>query len=334
MKESNIHAQFIKISVNFVGQRVDNFLLCYLKTVPKSMIYRIIRTGVVRVNKKRIKFYYKLRIGDILKIPIIKNININKCNIQSLEEIKFLESFIIYEDDCFLAINKPAGIAVHGGSGLKFGVIEGLRMLRPRAQFLELVHRLDRETSGVLLVAKNRTFLLYLNEQLRLKNIEKKYLALVHGVWDASLGTVSKSLLKTNVFYTSNKKIMRVVSRNGKIATTHFQIIEKYANTATYLDIRPITGRTHQIRVHAQYAQHPIIGDKIYGNYEFDIKFKQFGFNRLFLHAYMLCFIHPYTKKFFFVQASLDQLFYDCLFFLRNLATTRYISALKVLEKL
>ncbi|URJ23412.1 23S rRNA pseudouridine(955/2504/2580) synthase RluC [Blochmannia endosymbiont of Camponotus sp. C-003] len=323
MKEHDIQVHFIRISSNVSGQRIDNFLYTYLKVAPKSMIYRIIRTGAIRVNKKRIKFQYKLKVGDLLRVPPLQGMKINRFNTKYMKEVAFLQNIIIYEDDYLLALNKPTGIAAHGGSGLKFGVIEGLRALRPKAQFLELVHRLDRETSGVLLVAKKRTALVYLHEQLRLQNMKKEYLALVHGRWDVNLQIVSVPLLKKNTLLNSNK-VVCIDSENGKSSTTHFKIKEYFNNVATLMIIKPITGRTHQIRVHTQYTSHPIVGDRRYGNCQSNARFKRFGFNRLFLHASILRFIHPNTKKKVYIYAPYDQLFHNCLFFLRNLVVNSY----------
>lgn len=331
MKEHDIHVHFIIISENFSGQRIDNFLNTYFKVVPKSMIYRIIRTGAIRINKKRIKFQYKLQIGDVLRIPPVRRTYSNGFNIKYMKEIAFLQNIIIYEDDYLLALNKPVSIAVHGGSSLKFGIIEGLRALRPKDQFLELVHRLDRETSGVLLVAKKRTALVFLHEQLRSKNMKKEYLALVHGKWDINVKIISEPLLKKTVVL--NNKIIDRDSEKKKLSTTHFQIKEQFERIATLLVIKPITGRTHQIRKHTKYSDHPIVGDRMYGDYKSNIQFEQFGFNRLFLHASMLCFIHPKTRKNFHVYAPLDPLFYNCLSFLRKLTMTNSNSSLESIVK-
>lgn len=321
MKEHINHIHSIKISSNFVGQRIDNFLFVYLKKISKSTIHRIIRIGAVRVNKKRIKFQYKLKIGDYLKIPIMHKTRINTSNIQCYsEKIKFLQDVIIYEDDYLLVINKPAGIAVHGGSGLDINIIEGLRLLRPKLQFLELVHRLDRATSGVLLIAKKRTSLVYLHEQLREKMMKKKYLALVYGAWNMHIKTISVPILKKNIVFRINgTKMFPEHSQKEKLTTTHFYIKERFDNIATLLIVIPITGKTHQIRIQTQHVNHPIIGDNIYGNYKANIWFKQCGLNRLFLHAHSLGFYHPDTKKFFCIKAPIDPLLNHCLYYLRNL---------------
>lgn len=323
MKEPDIHVRCINISANFSGQRIDNFLFVYFKKVPKSVIYRMIRIGAVRVNKKRIQFRYKLKIGDVLKLPIIKTRKINILNMQFFStKIEFLHNIIIYEDDYLLALNKPSGIAVHGGSGLQFGVIEGLRALRPEAPFLELVHRLDRATSGILLLAKQRTALVCLHEQLRIKKVQKEYLALVEGAWNVNIKKISIPLIKKNVILSD---LIGIIPKNLKIeksATTYFFIKERFGDIATLLIVKPITGKTHQIRIHTAYVNHPIIGDDTYGNYSLNIKFKEYGCNRLFLHACSLSFYHPNTKELLQVQAPLDHSLDRCLCYLRNLIRT------------
>lgn len=320
MKERDIHVRFIEISSNFSGQRIDNFLFVYFKKVPKSVIYRMIRIGAVRVNKKRIKFKYKLKIGDFLKFPIIKTKKINILNMQFFsKKIEFLHNIIIYEDDYLLILNKPSGIAVHGGSRLQFGIIEGLRALRPEASFLELVHRLDRATSGILLLAKQRAALVHLHEQLRVKKIKKEYLALVHGVWNVNIQKISIPFVKKNV---RMKDSIKNISKNLQIeksAITYFYIKESFGDIATLLTIKPITGKKHQIRIHTAYANHPIIGDDTYGNYSLNIQFKKYGCNRLFLHACSLSFYHPHTKGLLQIHAPLDHSLDHCLCYLRSL---------------
>ncbi len=214
-----------------------------------------------------------------------------------------LESQILYEDESMLVINKPSGIAVHGGSGLSFGVIEALRALRPQARFLELVHRIDRDTSGILLVAKKRSALRSLHEQLREKVVQKDYLALVRGQWQAHTKVIKAPLLKNEL--ASGERIVRV-SEEGKPSETRFSIEERYAN-ATLVKASPITGRTHQIRVHTQYAGHPIALDDKYGDAEFDSKMKEVGLQRLFLHAHAIRFEHPKTGEEMVITAPLDK---------------------------
>ncbi|MEN2859852.1 23S rRNA pseudouridine(955/2504/2580) synthase RluC [Mannheimia haemolytica] len=296
--------QFFTISEDEAGQRLDNFLLAKLKGVPKSLIYRIVRKGEVRVNKGRIKPEYKLQPDDLVRVPPVRVAEKNEAPIPTkLNKVAELESQILYEDDSMLVINKPSGIAVHGGSGLSFGVIEALRALRPQARFLELVHRIDRDTSGILLVAKKRSALRSLHEQLREKVVQKDYLALVRGQWQAHTKVIKAPLLKNEL--ASGERIVRV-SEEGKPSETRFSIEERYAN-ATLVKASPITGRTHQIRVHTQYAGHPIALDDKYGDVEFDSKMKEVGLQRLFLHAHAIRFEHPKTGEEMVITAPLDK---------------------------
>lgn len=299
----NPNVQFLTISDDEAGQRIDNYLLNKLKGVPKSLIYRIVRKGEVRINKGRIKPEYKLQAGDILRIPPVRISEKEQPQISNkLNKVNQLENQIIFEDDYLLAINKPSGIAVHGGSGLSFGVIEALRALRPEARFLELVHRLDRDTSGILLIAKKRSVLRHLHEQLRIKTIQKDYLALVRGQWQSHCKVVQAPLLKNEL--SGGERIVRV-SEQGKPSETRFSIEERYI-AATLIKASPITGRTHQIRVHTQYAGHPIALDDKYGDAEFDRQMRELGLDRLFLHAFSLCFEHPKTGETLRLNAPLD----------------------------
>ncbi len=303
MNNTNQGVQFITIDAEQDGQRIDNFLKTQLKGVPKSLIYRILRKGEVRVNKKRIKPEYKLCAGDEIRVPPVRVAEENALPSSKLSSVQALGSQIIYEDDVIIVLNKPSGLAVHGGSGLSFGVIEGLRALRPESKFLELVHRLDRDTSGLLLVAKKRSALKHLHEQLRVKTMRKQYLALVRGQWQPHVKVVNAPLLK-NILQ-SGERIVRVNS-DGKPSETRFQIVQKFAN-ATLVMASPITGRTHQIRVHTAHAGHPIACDDKYGERAFDEQVKLAGLNRLFLHAYRLTFIHPVTDKELTLEAPLGK---------------------------
>lgn len=295
--------QFFTISDDEAGQRLDNFLLAKLKGVPKSLIYRIVRKGEVRVNKGRVKPDYKLQADDMVRIPPVRVAEKNETPISTkLNKVAELEQHILYEDDVLLVLNKPSGIAVHGGSGLTFGVIEALRALRPQARFLELVHRIDRDTSGILLVAKKRSALRNLHEQLREKIVQKDYLALVRGQWQSHTKIIKAPLLKNEL--ASGERIVRV-SEEGKPSETRFSIEERYP-TATLIKASPITGRTHQIRVHTQFAGHPIALDDKYGDREFDQKMQNIGLHRLFLHAYAIRFIHPKTEEQMIITAPLD----------------------------
>jgi 23S rRNA pseudouridine955/2504/2580 synthase len=310
MKTENPSVQLIPISEDEAGQRIDNFLRNILKGVPKSMIYRIVRKGEVRVNKKRIKPEYKLLAGDEVRVPPVRVAERDEAPVSAkLDKVAALADCILYEDDHLLILNKPSGTAVHGGSGLSFGVIEGLRALRPDARFLELVHRLDRDTSGVLLVAKKRSALRSLHEQLRMKGMQKDYLALVQGEWQSHCKVVQAPLLK-NILQ-SGERIVRV-SAEGKPSETRFKIEERY-EFATLIKASPVTGRTHQIRVHAQYAGHPIAFDDRYGDRDFDGQLAGTGLNRLFLHAAALRFEHPGTGETMRIEAPMDAKLRNCL---------------------
>ncbi|MBB6055412.1 23S rRNA pseudouridine(955/2504/2580) synthase RluC [Tolumonas osonensis] len=303
MNNTNQGVQFITIDAEQDGQRIDNFLKTQLKGVPKSLIYRILRKGEVRVNKKRIKPEYKLCVGDEIRVPPVRVAEENALPSSRLSSVQALAHQILFEDDAIIVLNKPSGLAVHGGSGLSFGVIEGLRALRPESRFLELVHRLDRDTSGLLLVAKKRSALKHLHEQLRVKTMRKQYLALVRGQWQPHVKVVNAPLLK-NILQ-SGERIVRVNSE-GKPSETRFQIMQKFAN-ATLVMASPITGRTHQIRVHTAHAGHPIACDDKYGERAFDEIVRSAGLTRLFLHAYRLTFTHPVTGKEMSVEAPLDK---------------------------
>ncbi|MDV5224678.1 23S rRNA pseudouridine(955/2504/2580) synthase RluC [Providencia rettgeri] len=306
--------QFIDISDDEAGQRIDNFLLAKLKGVPKSMIYRIIRKGEVRVNKGRIKPEYKLAEGDQVRVPPVRVAEREEAPVSAkLDKVAALANCILYEDDSLLVINKPSGTAVHGGSGLSFGVIEGLRALRPEARFLELVHRLDRDTSGILLVAKKRSALRALHEQLRLKQMQKDYLALVRGNWQSHTKVVQAPLLK-NILQ-SGERVVRV-SPEGKPSETRFKVEERFEN-ATLVKASPVTGRTHQIRVHTLHAGHPIAFDNRYGDKQFDSQLAGTGLKRLFLHASSLKFTHPKSGEEMRIQAPLDNELNQCLKVLR-----------------
>ncbi|UHJ59310.1 23S rRNA pseudouridine(955/2504/2580) synthase RluC [Vibrio furnissii] len=302
MSEMRTQVQFIDIDEDMAGQRIDNFLRNQLKSIPKSVVYRILRKGEVRVNKKRVKAEYKLEAGDIVRVPPV-TIDVKEDEVTApstkLNKVAELEHCILYEDDHMLVLNKPSGTAVHGGSGLKFGAIEALRALRPQARFLELVHRIDRDTSGILLIAKKRSALRQLQSQFREKTVQKYYFALVMGEWKSQCKVVNAPLLKNEV-----NSIVRV-NPNGKPSETRFKILEKFAD-ATLVQASPITGRTHQIRVHTQYVGHPIAWDDRYGDRRFDAYTAQFGIDRLFLHAANIQFTHPASGEKMEINAPLD----------------------------
>lgn len=301
MTQIQQQVQLLTIEAEHEGQRIDNFLKTQLKGVPKSLIYRILRKGEVRVNKKRIKPEYKLICGDEVRVPPVRVAEKNELPSANLGSIQRLESQILFEDDAMIVLNKPSGMAVHGGSGLSFGVIEGLRALRPEARFLELVHRLDRDTSGVLLVAKKRSALRSLHEQLRIKTMRKQYLALVRGKWQSHVKVVNAPLRKNDL--QSGERVVRVTA-DGKPSETRFRIARQFAE-ATLIECSPITGRTHQIRVHTQHAGHPIACDDKYGEAAFDEKMRSQGLKRLFLHAWKLTFTHPVDGREVLIEAPL-----------------------------
>ncbi|MGL5006455.1 MAG: 23S rRNA pseudouridine(955/2504/2580) synthase RluC [Plesiomonas sp.] len=318
MNEINTKVQILTVSDDEAGQRIDNYLRTRLKGVPKSMLYRILRKGEVRVNKKRIKPDYKLLAGDDVRIPPIRMSEKEEAPVSAkLTRVAELSDCVLYEDDGLMVLNKPSGTAVHGGSGLSFGVIEGLRALRPEARFLELVHRLDRDTSGILLVAKKRSVLRDLHEQLRVKTVQKDYLALVRGQWQKHCRAVQAPLIK-NVLQ-SGERIVRV-SAEGKPSETRFEIVERFEH-ATLVKASPITGRTHQIRVHTLHAGHPIAFDDKYGDRDFDATLAGSGLNRLFLHAAAIRFRHPQTGNEMIIEAPLDPILKNAVMRLRDKRT-------------
>ncbi|HIB28422.1 RluA family pseudouridine synthase [Candidatus Thioglobus sp.] len=269
------------------GQRLDNYLVKILKGVPKSHIYRVIRKGEVRVNKGRKKADYKLMQDDIVRIPPI-TVNEKKSVHVSDSLKKMLMEAIIYEDKGLLIINKPSGVAVHSGSGVDTGVIEALRSVYKEP--IELVHRLDRATSGVLLIAKKRSVLKNLHEQLNKHEMEKRYTALVKGVWSKKRHTIDAPLYQNSRY--------AVVDAKGKHSVSHFQPLKNFSRddfSASLVEVTIETGRTHQIRAHAKYADHAIACDDKYGDKEFDRQVKFKGLKRLFLHAHQLTFTNPLT---------------------------------------
>lgn len=277
------------------GQRLDNFLLKHLKGVPKSHIYRVIRKGEVRVNSGRKKAEYKLRLNDIVRVPPVR-VSASKPSRVSDSLKKLLTNNILYEDKGFLALNKPSGLAVHGGSGINIGVIEALRMLYQTP--VELVHRIDRTTSGVLLIAKKRSILKNLHEQFTQHHIEKRYIALVKGTWSKKRHSIDVPLHQNSRY--------SVVDAQGKKALSHFQPIKNFHNiNASLVEVVIETGRNHQIRVHGQYAGHPLACDDKYGDREFNCELHAQGLRRLFLHAHQLKFTNPSTNEIQTIKAPL-----------------------------
>lgn len=282
---------YVEITEDNSDQRLDNFLITRLKGVPKSHIYRIVRKGEVRVNKSRVDVKYRLVTGDIVRIPPIRVAERSEESYVPQGLQAALQQGILFEDEGFLIVNKPAGFAVHGGSGVSSGIIEGLRLIRPEAHFLELVHRLDKDTSGCLLIAKKRSALRKLQELFRNSQIQKTYQALLSGQWIRKKLLVTAPLLK-NISKGGERVV--VISQSGKAAETLFTRLKLFRN-ATLVEASPKTGRTHQIRVHAASLGHPIVGDERYGVDDVNKVFKNKGYKRMFLHANTLKFQHPVT---------------------------------------
>ncbi len=282
-------ARIVEVDDDRAGQRIDNFLLASLKGVPKSRVYRMLRKGEVRVNKGRIKASYRLQSGDAVRIPPLRVAEEPSPANPGARVLARIEASILTEEKGFLVLNKPSGIAVHGGSGLSYGVIEALRALRPDAPYLELVHRLDRETSGCLLIATRRSVLRELHRLLRGEGMDKRYLALVKGQWsggEKGERRVDAPLLKNTL--KSGERVV-TVHPEGKPAVSLFRPVRRFAD-ATLVEVKLLTGRTHQIRVHAASIGHPIAGDEKYGDAAFNRQMKEHGLRRLFLHARSLAF--------------------------------------------
>lgn len=310
-EKTGLQVSFVTIGEDHLGQRIDNFLITHLKGVPKSAVYKILRKGEVRVNKKRIKPVYKLQLNDVIRIPPIKVAEKEEFVPKKLDKVKQLEDAILFEDKYLMVINKPSGMAVHGGSGLSYGLIEALRVLRPEERSLELVHRLDRDTSGCLLISKRRSVLTDLHKQLREKTMEKNYWALVDGQWDSKTKNVTEGLRKNTL--KSGERVVRVDNTEGKPSHTRFRVLERYAE-CSLVQASPVTGRTHQIRVHTQCKGHPIACDDKYGVAEFDHYVNKLtGLNRLFLHAHDLRFMHPKNETTMHVEAPLDNALQNCI---------------------
>lgn len=310
-EKTGLQVSFVTIGEDHLGQRIDNFLITHLKGVPKSAVYKILRKGEVRVNKKRIKPVYKLQLNDVIRIPPIKVAEKEEFVPKKLDKVKQLEDAILFEDKYLMVINKPSGMAVHGGSGLSYGLIEALRVLRPEERSLELVHRLDRDTSGCLLISKRRSVLTDLHKQLREKTMEKNYWALVDGQWDSKTKNVTEGLRKNTL--KSGERVVRVDNTEGKPSHTRFRVLERYAE-CSLVQASPVTGRTHQIRVHTQCKGHPIACDDKYGVAEFDQYVNKLtGLNRLFLHAHDLRFMHPKNETTMHVEAPLDNALQNCI---------------------
>lgn len=300
----------VAVDEESAGQRLDNFLMRHLKGVPKTHVYRIIRSGEVRVNKGRASADTRVESGDVVRLPPVRLSERVSEKAEAMAELvargaPAREFPVLFEDDCVLAIDKPAGVAVHGGSGVSFGVIEQLRMARPQAKFLELVHRLDRETSGILLVAKKRSALKNLQDQFRERETGKTYLALVAGHWPTSKKVLDKPLHK--YLLADGERRVKVVSKDdpdGMKSVTLVKVRERSPAEVgptgrhfSLLEVTIKTGRTHQIRVHLASEGMPIAGDDKYGDFDLNKALQKPGLKRMFLHAWRLQFNHPVSGE-------------------------------------
>ena len=303
----------ITVAEHEAGQRLDNYLIKILKGVPKSHIHRIIRAGEVRLNKKRCKPDSRIQTGDLLRIPPVRTAEKQRSSENRAQAVPAREFTIIYEDDALLVIDKPAGIAVHGGSGVSFGVIEQIRRAHPEARYLELVHRLDKDTSGLLMIAKKRSVLVKLHEAIRNDHPKKIYLALGVGRLPNDRFHVKLPLFK----YTGaqGEKMVRV-SEDGQSAHTIFRVLNRFSDDLlhqvglshlTLVQATLKTGRTHQIRVHLQSQHCPIAGDERYGDYQANKRLQKLGLKRMFLHAAELHLDHPLTGEKLILKAPLPQ---------------------------
>jgi len=307
--------RFLTVDEDSAGQRLDNYLFRHLKGVPKTHVYRIIRSGEVRINKGRAQAESRLAAGDVLRLPPVRVAA--RSEEGGAPPAPAREFPLLLEDDALLAIDKPAGVAVHGGSGVSFGVIEQLRRARPAARFLELVHRLDRETSGILLVAKKRSALTALQDQFRERETGKTYLALVEGAWPANRkvldAPLAKYLLPAAAGAAEGERRVRVVAKDhpdAMRAVTLVRVLARFplagdAAGFSLLAVTIKTGRTHQIRVHLAAAGHPIAGDDKYGVFERNRALQKLGLKRMFLHAWRLQFTHPASAERVALQADL-----------------------------
>lgn len=292
--------RFIEVTSEDVGQRVDNFLMRHYRSVPKTLIYRVIRKGEVRVNKGRVKQNSRLTEGDLVRVPPIRVAEKAETEVP-FSQMQRIESAILYEDADLMVINKPSGVAVHGGSGIQWGLIEVVRALRPLAKRMELVHRLDRDTSGCILLAKKASVLKALHADMRDNKVTKIYLALLSKHWPAGLEKVDLPLLKNTL--ESGERMVKV-DPQGKSSISYFKVQQSF-ETYDLVSVRLKTGRTHQIRVHALSQGCPIVGDDKYGDKVINKAARSRGMKRLALHAHQLGFTHPVTQDWMEIEAPL-----------------------------
>jgi 23S rRNA pseudouridine955/2504/2580 synthase len=298
---------FMKVEQEQAGQRLDNFLFSKLKGVPKSRIYQMIRKGELRINKGRVKQTTRLKADDLIRLPPLhvesaKTVNVS----QSLESV--LQESIVFEDKVLMVLNKPSGIAVHAGSGVRTGLIEALRKIRSDLPYLELVHRLDRETSGCLVLAKRASALRALHREFqgsseRSTRLDKRYVCLVKGQWQHGQRRIEKPL-DVSARHQGERHV--IVSEQGRYACSIMRPVSRNKQ-ASLIEVKLMTGRTHQVRVHAQSENHPIAGDKRYGDAEFNVEMGKLGLHRLFLHSNYIAFPHPVTEQLIEINAPLPR---------------------------
>ncbi len=303
---------WVTIDESSESQRIDNFLFKHLKGVPKSHVYRILRSGEVRVNSKRVDATCRLVMGDVLRIPPVRSSRPTDNGEPKAAAPQMLSRHILYQDDALLVLNKPSGMAVHGGSGISRGVIEQMRLEHPEFKFLELVHRLDRETSGVLLLAKKRSALVELHRAMREGETEKRYLTLVKGQWKNAKQSVKLPLFK---YLTGSGERRVSVNEEGQSAHTIFTLKKSWPEFCL-LEAELKTGRTHQIRVHLSHLGFPIVGDDKYGDFPLNKALQKRGLKRMFLHAFKMVLKHPLTGEKLSLEAPLPE---DLERFLRHL---------------
>ena len=315
-------ASHLRVDAEYAGQRLDNFLLRIARGVPKSHVYRIVRSGEVRVNKARVTADYRVQAGDDIRVPPLRTAKAGDPPAQAFAPAQMPP--ILFEDEHLIAVDKPSGVAAHGGSGVAHGVIERVRAARPQQAFLELAHRLDRETSGILLLAKTRRALLSLHEQLREGSIDKRYLVLVAGDWSDQRRHVRLALTKF-VNHSGERRV--AVDAEGSASHTIFNLKDRFG-PFSLLEAELKTGRTHQIRVHLAHLGFPIVGDDKYGDFELNRRAArgEFGprFGRMFLHAYTTQLAHPVTGETLALTAPLPP---DCSEFLRALTSKSHGSS-------
>jgi len=293
-RETRTEVQHFEVSLQEAGQRLDNYVQKRLGELPRSRVYRVIRKGEVRVNGRRAGPETRLQLNDRIRIPPVRVLPRSQAAKPSAQLYESIRGAIIYQDEKLLVLDKPAGVAVHGGSGVSFGVIEALRALRPQDS-LELVHRLDRDTSGCLLIARQAATLRSLHALLRTEGFEKRYLALVRGKWELGAKRIDVPL-RTDTRVGGERTVRAAAS--GKPSVSEFRPVQFFGRTATLVEVALRTGRTHQIRVHAQHAGHPVAGDAKYGDAAFNDELRALGLGRMFLHAHSVSFAWPQGGEF------------------------------------